>query len=113
RLALPFYLYLVIHGMLIFLLPSFFEGLELKRDITSILLSFTFFAGTSTGWLPLLFIQMMLLFPFLTYLWKRKIYLYLYVFFAGCATFYFTFFSFPYEYYRLVMWFPWSLVMLL
>ncbi len=113
RLIIPFWIYLIAHYLLWIIFPNYFQGLGLRMDLSYILKSAIFVGGTNYNWLPLLFLQLTFLFPFFKNWIHKKQILYVYLIGAGFITFLFTFLRFPYDHYRLVMWIPWSLVLLL
>ncbi len=114
RIVMPFYIYLVIHYTLTYLFPSFFSGLGLKFSWGYLLDSVILLDGVNLNWLPLLFVMMALLFPLLLYFYKKNSLLFGVYIAAGVASlFYFSVTVFPYQYYRYVMWLPWSLFFLL
>lgn len=110
RLLVPFYLYLIAHYALFLLFPQYVSGLGLQKSFSYAIDSVLLIGGTNLNWLPLLFLQSTLLFPFLLYALKRKIILMLYFLFASIITLWFTIQPFSYQYYRFVMWIPWSLL---
>lgn len=114
RLLLPFYVFLVIYSLLVWLFPALFHGFDLQLNPIFFVKSiFLMEGGLGLSWLPLLFIELMILFPFLAYFWKhKKKALYGYTAVALASAIFFTLYSFPYEHYRLVMWLPWSLVVI-
>ncbi len=114
RLIIPFYIYLAAHYILWFLFPHYFSGLGLQKSVPFLVSSIIFIGGIDINWLPLLFLQLTLLFPlFMIGLKKKTPILSLFVFVSLCITLYFTIVPFPYAHYRTVMWIPWSLVLLL
>ena len=113
RLIIPFYIYLIAHYSLWILFPHIFGGLGLKANLGYFVKSAFLFSGTNYNFLPLLFIQFTILFPFFAIWIKKKKVLAVYIFFSLLITAIFTMFKFPYEYYRQTMWVPWSLILLL
>lgn len=113
RLLIPFYIYLFFHYALWFLFPNFFTGLGLEKSPVFILKSILLIGGTNLNWLPLLFIQLALLFPLLLRLFPKRLLITSYVLFATFTTAFFTLEQFPYNYYRYIMWIPWSLIIIL
>lgn len=113
RLLLPFYVFLVAHYLLWNLFPNFFQGLGLKNSLDYFISSALLFGGTNFNFLPLLFVQLSLIFPLLLKISKSKSLTVIYLTLAGFITLYFTFLGFPYAYYREVMWIPWSIVLFL
>lgn len=114
RLVLPFYYYLIAHYTLMAIFPSFFSGLGLKFNWKFIFESITLVGGINLNWLPLLFLELAVVFPILVMLLqKKKIIFWGYIIFASITTLAFTVWNFPYAYYREVMWIPWSLILVL
>lgn len=112
RLIIPFWIYLCLHYALWLIFPNFFQGLGLSKSIPYFFNSAFLIGGTNLNWLPLLFLQLTFLFPFFTNWIKKKKISFVYLFFALFITVILTIFQFPYNYYRLIMWVPWSLVLL-
>lgn len=114
RLLAPYYIFLSIFVLLSFTLPSIFSGFDLKHQAKFIIESIFMTSGLGLSWLPLLFVQLTLLFPILSHFWvRRRKLLYVYGAISLMSACYFTIYNFPYEYYRLVMWLPWSLILIL
>jgi len=113
RLLVPYYIYLFIHTLLLFVFPQYFSGIGITRSMASIISSALFLeGGTNFSWLPLLFVELTILFPFIAYIFGSKKLKFTYTFLALLVTFYFSVVVFPYNLYRLVMWIPWSLLFL-
>lgn len=112
RLTVPFWIYLCFHYALWLIFPNFFQGLGLSKSVPYFLKSAFLIGGTNLNWLPLLFLQLTFLFPFFANWMHKKKILFVYLFFSGFITLILTFFQFPYNHYRLIMWVPWSLVLL-
>ena len=112
RLLIPFYIYLIIHYVLWIAFPSFFSGLGLSKNIDYFIKSVFLIGGTNYNFLVVLFVELTLLFPLFTNLFKRKNILYLYILLSGLITFIFTFFGSSYSIYRFTIWIPWSLVLI-
>lgn len=110
RLLVPLYIFICTYYALWFTFPNFFNGRGLVKSTNFVLQSFLLTGGVDTNWLPLLFIQLTLLFPILIMLMRKK-WGYTYVFFALFVTLWFTIVPFPHEHFRLVMWIPWSLIL--
>lgn len=113
NLLVPYWIYLAVHYLLMFFFPGFFSGLGLKLSSEFIIKSVTLVEGIDLSWLPLLFMQLTLLFPILLFLSnKRKLLIAFILLIVGFITF-FTLFTFPRSDYRWVMWIGWSLVLML
>lgn len=113
RLAIPFWIYLIVHYSLWLAFPNVFRGLGLTKSFKYFIDSALFMGGTNFNFLPLLFIELMVLFPLFLNWFKKKKILYTYLFFSILITLIFTFAKFPYSLYRFTMWVPWSLVLIL
>ncbi len=113
RLLYPYYLYLIIHFSLFYFFPTYFSGLGMQKSGSFIFQSLLLTGGINLNWLPLLFIELAILFPFLLSIMKNKAAFTIYVLSAILITVGFTVFSFPYGFYRWVMWIPWSLIFIL
>lgn len=114
RLLEPYYLYLIAHVGLVFILPLYFGGLGIQKNWHYIRQSIILTGGINENWLPLLFIELAVLFPLLLFALKKfKPLIWIYVSLAVVYTCYITLFPAPYSIYRWVMWIPWSLVFVL
>lgn len=114
RLLLPFYWYLVAHYALLFFFPNFFSGLGLQFSWKYIFQTLTLSGGLGLNWLPLLFLELAVLFPLLLLAFREKrILFWAYIFFAVLFTTGITVWQFPYAQYREVMWIPWSVFFIL
>ncbi|MDO8620831.1 MAG: acyltransferase [Candidatus Levybacteria bacterium] len=111
RLIIPYYVYLIAHIALISLFPNFFSGLGVKANSNYFFQALLFSNSVSIGWLPLLFIQLTILFPFLIFLLRKNL-LYIYLIFSLVITFLVTIKPFPLHYFW-YMFIPWSLITLL
>lgn len=114
RLLPPYYIYLFAHVGLVFLFPLYFEGLGIQKNWQYIWQSIILTGGINENWLPLLFVELALLFPILLFLFKKcKPIFWGYIVVSCLITLFFTLSPFPYSLYRWVMWIPWSLVFVL
>ncbi len=113
KLLIPFYIYLAVHYFLWMMFPQFFSGLGLQKNSMFIVKSVLLIGGVDLNWLPLLFLQLTFVFPFLVKGLHQKKYLYIYMAFSFLVTIYFTIFRFPYGYFRFVMWISWSVILLI
>lgn len=111
RLIIPYYLYVIIHILLTYFFPNFFSGLGVKANFNYFFQALLFSNSVSISWLPLLFVQLTILFPFLIFLLRKKL-LYVYLIFSLAVTFLITIKPFPFHYYE-YMFIPWSLITLL
>jgi len=117
RLLIPFYIYLVVHYLFWNLWPNFFNGFDLKNNFNYLKDSILLIGGVSANWLPLLFIELALIFPLLKRV-KKNIWLFTgYLFFSLIITGLYTGATIIglslFSYYRLAMIVPYSLVALL
>lgn len=112
RLIIPFFIYLISHYALWIIFPGVFNGLALVQNIDFFTKSALLIGGTNYNFLVVLFVELTLLFPIFTSLFKRKKFLFLYLLLSGLITFIFTFFGGSYSTYRFTMWIPWSLVLI-
>lgn len=117
RLLIPFYTYLLIHYLLIIFFPQFFSGLGLIKSFQYIINSIFLTGGVESGWLPLLFIELTLIFPILKIINKKTSTMFIYFLFAVLMTGLFTFATLSkislYQYYRALMIVPYSLILIL
>ncbi len=111
RLIIPYYVYVIVHIALVSIFPNFFSGLGVKTNSNYFFQALLFSNSVSISWLPLLFIQLTILFPFLIFLLRKKL-LYIYLIFSLVVTFLITIKPFPFHYYE-YMFIPWSLITLL
>ncbi len=111
RLIIPYYIYVIVHILLTYFLPNFFSGLGVKANSNYFLQALLFSSSVSISWLPLLFIELTILFPFLIFLLRKHL-LYVYLIFSLAITFLITIKPFPFHYYE-YMFIPWSLITLL
>jgi len=93
RLLQPYALWTLLHYALWYVFPKYFSGL-----------------GLDYGWLPLLFIELMIVTPFYLSVWKnQKLLLTMLI---SASTIVLLFFK-PSINYQFYMWIPWSIVLLL
>lgn len=111
RLLLPFYGYLLVHYSLLLLFPAFFTGLGLKLNLMYFIKTITLVGGLDITWIPLLFLELSFVFPFLLWARKNKWLHYSYLALIALVLIQFTIHPFPYNYYRTIMWLPWSFVL--
>lgn len=111
RLIKPFYLYLIIHYLLMIFFPNFFSGLGLKKELGFFIQSVTLIGGIDLNWLVLLFLELTLIFPILVYLTKKPFWFYLGIFLSIISSIWFLFQK-PTNY-RTIMWLPWASVLFL
>lgn len=93
RLIKPYALWTVVHYGLWCIFPKYFSGL-----------------GLDYGWLPILFLELMLVTPLYLYIWKTKKLLFIFLIFL--STVLLLFFK-PSLDFRIDMWLPWSAILLL
>lgn len=114
RLLVPFYIYLFIHYILQLVFPHFFSGLGLEWSWIFFLKSVFLIGGINLNWLPLLFLQLAIVFPItlLAFTSHKKL------FWIGFAvttaiSIAMSVWTVPYQYYRQTMWVGWLVVFLL
>ncbi len=111
RLALPYYIFFVLHYLLWLLFPAYFSVFAMQKTFSYVGASLLFI-GIDYGWLPLLFLELMMLSPLLLTLMRSKEgAIALWGISLGSAMLFF--FRQPHTDYRLIMWLPWSAIMLL
>lgn len=105
RLIIPYWIFFIVYYLLLLIK-------EPKKLTTFYLIQNIFvIGGIDFNWLVLLFIQMAILMPFISYLAeKRKKLLYVYTALAFFSSLIFLKYT-PLPYYRSIMWLPWSLVL--
>ncbi|OGK62995.1 hypothetical protein A3K27_05475 [Candidatus Roizmanbacteria bacterium RIFOXYA1_FULL_37_12] len=106
RLLMPYYVFLVGHFFLLLL------NQPKKVTYTYLFQNLALTGGIEFNWLVLLFVQLTILMPWFGYLHKNhKTVLYIYTIVAIAFSFIFLKYT-PLSYFRLIMWLPWSLVMI-
>lgn len=111
RLVLPYYIIILLHYALWFAFPSVFSGYGIQKNIYFIIRSILFI-GVDYGWLPLLFLELMLLTPLYLTLYKHKPYNIITLIPLGASSVALFFIHLPLDY-RIVMWLPWSSILFL
>lgn len=111
RLAIPYYGFTVLHYAVWFIAPFMFSGLGLSGSPSFIIASL-FMVGVDYGWLPLLFLQLMVVTPILLVV-KKKPLAYLLLAAAIILITILLLFTGPLSVdYRWYMWIPWSLILI-
>jgi len=106
RLVIPYYWFFAVY--FIFLLLSKAKNVNLSYILQNIFVV----GGLDFNWLVLLFIELAILMPFISYLFeKKKVWFYVYALFAYVSSLLFLKYT-PLSYYRFIMWLPWSLVLI-
>lgn len=109
RILLPFYVYFAIHYLLFLAFPQYFTNYGMQRSPEFVIKSLILAGGLSANWIPLLFLQLSLVFPLVNSsnkrLQKTLIALTLLV------SLLFSFYTFPYSHYRAAMWLPWTFIL--
>ncbi len=113
RLLIPFFIYLLVHYSLWFALPKYFSGLALQKNFSFMLQSLLLVGGADSNWLPLLFLELTLLFPLIVYSLKKKRLVVLTLLLSLASILFFTIKPFPYAYYRSVMVLSWISIIFL
>lgn len=111
RLVLPYYLVILLHYTLWYLVPHIFSGNGLTKSIDFVLRS-TVFVGVDYGWLPLLFIELMFVTPLYLNAFKKRGTRLLSIGISLASALTLLFIHIPVDF-RIVMWLPWSLILLL
>lgn len=111
RLVLPYYVVILLHFTLWFLFPSIFSGTGLIKDAGFVLRSIVLI-GVDYGWLPLLFIELMIITPLCLTLCKKRHTRILSTGIALISTVILLFIRMPIDY-RIIMWIPWSSILML
>lgn len=111
RLLPAYYGFTALHYALWYLFPSAFSGLGIEKSLHFILAS-VLLVGVDYGWLPLLFLELAAVSPLVLFLYRKRTtrYVMTAVLAASAALF---FFRVPRIDYRLIMWLPWSLILVL
>lgn len=113
RLYIPYLIYLLCHYSLSIIFPWLYRGYGLIFTWDYFFRSLMLVGGVDLGWLPLLFLQLSLLFPSLLRLSRQKyamvMTLSLLLLFVTATTF----IRIPQVYSRELSWVPWSLIILL
>ncbi len=111
RLVFPYYLVILLHYALWFLFPWVFSGSGLVKDVGFLLRSVVLI-GVDYGWLPLLFIELMLITPLCLTAFRKKHTRMLSMGISFASTVILLFIHIPVDY-RIIMWVPWSFILLL
>lgn len=109
RLAIPYYIYFLVHFSLASFFPLYFSKVGVKPTQLYFLQGITLTSTSSLSWLSLLFIELALLFPFITFLMKKKLII-IYILFAMAVSAIIIPLNIIKIDYRIFMWIPWSLV---
>ncbi len=106
RLIIPYYVFFAAYCLLLaFKEPKYLNLPYLSQNVFVI-------GGLDFNWLVLLFIELAILMPFISYLFeKKRVWFYIYSFLAFASTLLFLKFT-PLPYYRFIMWLPWSIVLI-
>lgn len=106
RLIIPYYWFFTVYY--IFLLLKDAKKVTLAYVVQNIFV----IGGLDFNWLVLLFIELAILMPFVSYLFeKKRVWFYVYTVLAFVSSLIFLKYT-PLSYYRFVMWLPWSLVLI-
>jgi len=109
RLVLPYYLFLALHYVLWLIFPSYVSGFGLSLQPRFILTSLLF-TGVDYGWLPLLFLELMLLTPLYLLLFRKNWIRVISFVIVALSSLSLLFYRFTPLDYRLFMWLPWSTI---
>ena len=105
RLLIPYYFYLLIY----FLYLTIFKHQPL--GFVPILKHVFLFGGRDLNWLVILFLYFLFLLPFIRFLSNKPLYLWVFTFVSFASSIILLFVKFPYHF-RLIMWLPWSAILL-
>ena len=106
RLVIPYYCFFAVYYL--FLLLKEPKKLTLPYLIQNMFV----IGGLDFNWLVLLFIELAILMPFISYLFERKkVWFYVYSAIAIISSLVFLKYT-PLPYYRFIMWLPWSLILI-
>jgi len=106
RLLIPYYIFVVAYAVFMSLFAN--KALSHSFLVENVLLT----GGIDFNWLVLLFVQLTFITPLLQYLYdKRRIIFHIYTILATVSAVYFLTHT-PLPYFRLIMWLPWSLVVI-
>jgi len=105
RLLIPYYIYLLVY----FLFFLIFKNQPLNLMI--ILKQALLFGGRDLNWLVVLFLYFLFLLPFIRFLSSKPIYLWAFAFVSFASSIVLLFVKFPIHF-RLIMWLPWSAIIL-
>lgn len=108
RLLIPYYLFLIVHYLLWLLFPQVLTGYGLSWSPRFFISSLAL-VGVDYGWLPILFLELMMLTPLYLAAWKIRPLRYVLIGLFGVSTIFVFAGRSPIDY-RLVMWLPWSFV---
>lgn len=73
RLLVPYYLYFLAHFLLFLTFPQIFNNFHFSKTSDFIIRSLIFSGGLSVSWLPILFVELTVLFPVLSYFKKKSL----------------------------------------
>lgn len=106
RLVIPYYIFFAVYYL--------FLVLKEPKKLTFPYITQNVFVigGLDFNWLVLLFIELAILMPFISYLFeKKRLWFYMYTFLAFLSSLVFLKYT-PLSYYRFIMWLPWSLILI-
>lgn len=106
RLIIPYYYFFAVY--FVFLM---WKGTT-KPNFLYVVQNIFVVGGIDFNWLVLLFIELAILMPFVSYLFeKKRIWFYIYTSLAFVSSIVFLKYT-PLPYYRFIMWLPWSLILI-
>lgn len=106
RLLMPYYLFLPFFFLVLFIVQK--KTLTMSYLLRSVFLT----GGVDINWLVLLFIEFIVVMPFITWTWQKKKWLFwIYSACAASSSIIFMFYHLPFSW-KLIMWLPWSVVLL-
>jgi peptidoglycan/LPS O-acetylase OafA/YrhL len=113
RLYLPYAIFVIIYGLLSNIFPMMLQGRGLKFHPEFVFSSLIFIGDIDIGWLPLLFIQLMIITPFLFWILNKKIRTSTLLITLCLLTLVMVFRRIPQSESNIFAWIPWSAIFLL
>lgn len=110
RLLLSYYFFLSLHYLLWLVFPHFFRGYGLKKGLDFIWGSIFLYGGVDYNWLVLLFVLLAIFSIIIALSLRRKINFLVIFFLSFLIGLFFSFYKFPYQYFKWVMIWPWLMV---
>lgn len=110
RLVFPYYLFLSLHYLLWIFFPQYFYGYGLKKNTDFIFASIFLVGGVDYNWFVLLFVFFTILSPLIAISLRKKI-IFLIIFLLSLTiSLLFSFYKFPYSYFKWVMVWSWLFI---
>ncbi len=105
RLLIPYYIYLLVYFSYFLLFKQ--QAFNLAKIINQALL----LGNRDVNWLVVLFLYFLFLLPFIRFLSNKPVYLWTFTIVSFASSIFLLFNAFPFHF-RLVMWLPWSTVLI-